>query len=60
MTAADVQLLLDGCDRGTDVGVRDFAIMILVARLGLRSIEIARDVVSALRTGEAVVYDDGD
>lgn len=34
MTAADVQLLLDSCDRGTDVGVRDFAIMKLVARFG--------------------------
>jgi integrase len=42
MTAADVLLLLDNCDRGTDVGVRDFAIMTLVARLGLRSIEVAR------------------
>jgi integrase len=35
-------LLLDHCDRSTDVGVRDFAIMMLVARLGLRSIEVAR------------------
>jgi len=42
MTPAEVQSLLDGCDRGTDVGVRDFAIMMLVARLGLRSIEVAR------------------
>ena len=42
MTAADVQWLLDSCDRSSDVGVRDFAIMTLVARLGLRSIEVAR------------------
>jgi len=42
MTAADVRLLLDSCDRSTDVGVRDFAVMTLVARLGLRSIEVAR------------------
>jgi len=42
MTAVDVQLLLDSCNRETDVGVRDFAIMMLVARLGLRSIEVAR------------------
>jgi site-specific recombinase XerD len=42
MTAADVQLLLDSCDRRSDVGARDFAIMTLVARLGLRSIEVAR------------------
>jgi hypothetical protein len=27
MTAADVQLLLDNCDRSSDVCVRDFAIM---------------------------------
>lgn len=42
ISAAEVQLLLDSCERGTPVGVRDFAMMMLVARLGLRSIEIAR------------------
>ncbi|MEU7745385.1 site-specific integrase [Nonomuraea sp. NPDC049158] len=42
MTAADIQAVLDGCDRSTAVGVRDYAIMILIARLGLRSIEVAR------------------
>lgn len=42
MTPANIQLLLDGCDRSSAVGVRDFAIMMLAARLGLRSIEIAR------------------
>jgi len=42
MTAAEVQRLLDSVDRSSDVGIRDFAIMMLVARLGLRSIEIAR------------------
>lgn len=42
MTAADVQRVLDSVDRSTDVGVRDFAIITLVARLGLRSIEVAR------------------
>src|SRR5439155_21371988 len=29
VTTADVQLLLDSCDRGTEIGVRDFAIMTL-------------------------------
>lgn len=61
MTAADVQLLLDSCDRSSDVGVRDFAIMTLVARLGLRSIEVAqmelRDV--DWRAGELVVRGKG-
>jgi len=42
VTAAEVQRLLDTVDRSADVGVRDFAIMMLIARLGLRSIEIAR------------------
>src|SRR6266536_6360723 len=57
MTAADVQLLLDSCDRSSDVGVRDFAIMTLVARLGLRSIEVARLALRDVdgRAGELVV-----
>jgi site-specific recombinase XerD len=57
MTAADVQLLLDSCDRSTDVGVRDLAIMTLVARLGLRSIEVARLELADVdwRAGELVV-----
>ncbi len=57
MTTADVQLLLDSCDRTTDVGVRDFAIMTLVARLGLRSIEVARLELRDVdwRAGELVV-----
>ncbi len=57
MTTADVQLLLDSCDRSTDVGVRDFAIMTLVARLGLRSIEVARLELRDVdwRAGELIV-----
>ena len=57
MTAADVQLLLDSCDRSTGVGVRDLAIMTLVARLGLRSIEVARLELDDVdwRAGELVV-----
>lgn len=57
MTPADVQLLLDSCDRGTAVGVRDFAIMMLVARLGLRSIEVARLELRDVdwRAGELIV-----
>src|SRR4029077_20604914 len=36
------QLLLGGCDRSHPTGVRDFAMLMLVARLGLRSAEVAR------------------
>jgi site-specific recombinase XerD len=57
IAAGDVRRLLDGCDRSTAVGIRDFAILMLVARLGLRSIEVARLELSDLdwRAGEIVV-----
>jgi len=57
MTAADVQLLLDGCDRSTAIGVRDFAMIMVLARLGLRSIEVARLELRDVdwRAGELVV-----
>ncbi len=53
-TAIDVQLLLDGCDRTVAGGIRDFAILMLVARLGLRSAEVARLELSDIdwRAGE--------
>jgi integrase len=37
-----VQRLLDSCDISDPAGLRDYAILMLVARLGLRSIEAAR------------------
>jgi hypothetical protein len=40
--AGHVQLLLDSCDCGEPVQARDYLILMLVARLGLRSIEVAR------------------
>jgi site-specific recombinase XerD len=36
-----VEVLLAGCDRGTATGRRDFAILMLLARLGLRIGEVA-------------------
>ncbi|WP_405621783.1 tyrosine-type recombinase/integrase [Streptomyces sp. NBC_01508] len=42
MAATDVQQLLDHCPREGAVGIRDYAILMLLARLGLRSIEVAR------------------
>jgi len=61
MTAAGVQRLLDSVERSSDVGVRDFAIMMLVARLGLRSIEIARLELGDVdwRAGELMVRGKG-
>ena len=37
-----IEKLLASCDRSRRVGVRDFAILTLLARLGLRSVEVAR------------------
>jgi len=61
MPVPEVQSLLDSCDRSTDVGVRDFAIMTLVARLGLRSIEVARLELRDVdwRAGELIVRGKG-
>ena len=41
MTAEDVDCLLQSCDRGTPKGQRDYAILLLLARLGLRAGEVA-------------------
>jgi site-specific recombinase XerD len=61
MTAADVQRLLDGCERSSPVGIRNFAIIMLVARLGLRSIEVARLELQDVdwRAGELVIHGKG-
>jgi len=37
-----LELLLRSCDRNTPVGIRDFAILTALARLGLRAAEVAR------------------
>lgn len=61
MSVAGVQRVLDGVDRGSDVGVRDFAIIMLIARLGLRSVEVARLELRDVdwRAGELVVRGKG-
>jgi integrase/recombinase XerD len=47
MSAAEVAALLEGCDRSCPGGLRDFAVLSLLGRLGLRSGEVA-----ALRLGD--------
>lgn len=49
--------LLESCDRSRRVGVRDYAILMLLSRLGLRSIEVSRLEVGDLdwRAGEIEV-----
>jgi integrase/recombinase XerD len=41
VSAADLALLIDSCDRRSVAGRRDFAILLLLARMGLRSGEVA-------------------
>src|SRR2546430_2604466 len=41
LAAAEVQALLDSCDRATASGKRDLAILLLLARMGLRAAEVA-------------------
>ncbi|MGH9091456.1 MAG: site-specific integrase [Acidimicrobiales bacterium] len=42
LTPSEVARLLDRCDRCTVVGRRDFAVVLLLSRLGLRAGEVAR------------------
>jgi integrase/recombinase XerD len=41
LAASEVAALLSSCDRSKPTGLRDFAILTLLARLGLRSCEVA-------------------
>jgi integrase/recombinase XerD len=42
ISAEHAQCAIDGCDCRTSVGLRDRAVLLLLARLGLRAVEIAR------------------
>ncbi|MEZ5850301.1 MAG: site-specific integrase [Hyphomicrobiaceae bacterium] len=41
LSATQVQKALDGCDRATVMGRRDYAILMMLAKLGLRANEVA-------------------
>jgi integrase/recombinase XerD len=41
LSAAQVEALIDGCDTGCAVGARDRALLVMLARLGLRTAEAA-------------------
>lgn len=57
LAPGEVEQMLEGCDRSDPGGIRDFAILMLVARLGLRSIEVARLELGDIdwRAGEILV-----
>jgi integrase len=47
----EIERMLASCDRSSLLGARDFAILMLLARLGLRAAEVARLELDALHTG---------
>jgi integrase/recombinase XerD len=57
LTSAELDALLSSCDRDAAAGRRDFAILTLLARLGLRRGEVANLCLDDIdwRTGELVV-----
>lgn len=57
MPAGEVRALVDSCDRSTPVGKRDVAMLLLLARLGLRAAEVAGLALDDLhwRAGELAV-----
>jgi integrase/recombinase XerD len=61
LDAATVAKLLGSCDRRRTIGRRDYAIMVLMARLGLRAGEVAALTLDDLdwRAGEIVVHGKG-
>jgi integrase/recombinase XerD len=62
LPATQVQAMLAGCDVGTVVGRRDLAVLLLLARLGLRTVEVARLGLDDVdwRAGVVVVRGKGD
>ena len=57
----DVARLLESCDTSTVVGLRDLAILTLLARLGLRASEVARLSLDDIdwRAGEVTIHGKG-
>lgn len=61
VSPATISQLLASCDRRTRLGRRDYAILLLLARLGLRAGEVARMALEDIdwRNGELVVHGKG-
>ncbi len=61
LPAGQVERLLASCDRGTSAGRRDFAILMLLARLGLRGGEVSTLTLEDIdwESGEIVVHGKG-
>jgi len=57
LSAAQVRKVLDGCDQTTALGRRDYAILMMLAKLGLRADEVATLTLDDIdwRVGELVI-----
>jgi integrase/recombinase XerD len=57
LPAEDAARILASCDRSTPAGCRDYAILMLLSRMGLRGCEVARLLLADLdwRAGEVIV-----
>jgi site-specific recombinase XerD len=57
LSVAQVKKVLDGCDRTTVLGRRDYAILMMLAKLGLRADEVATLTLDDIdwRVGEMIV-----
>jgi site-specific recombinase XerD len=57
LSAAQVQTVLDGCDRTTALGRRDYAILMMLAKLGMRAGEVAALTLDDVdwRSGEMLI-----
>jgi site-specific recombinase XerD len=61
LSPEQIQQILDGCDRESPTGRRDYAIMMLLARLGLRANEVTTLTLDAIdwRSGQVLVDSKG-
>ncbi len=61
LARSQVEQVLASCDRDTPMGRRDYAMLLLLARLGLRACEVARLELDDIRwrTGELVIRGKG-
>ena len=57
LSAAQVQKVLEGCDRATALGRRDYAILVMLAKLGMRAGEVATLTLDDIdwRSGEMLI-----
>ncbi len=61
ISSSDAKALLNSCDRGENVGRRDYAMIVMLLRLGLRATEVATLKLDDLdwRAAEVVVHGKG-